>query len=59
MRCGDSRRNPELQSCDSIKVTLLEEEKKKKTKKIHLRLRCAAKPFVTATGDPSTLLVQL
>lgn len=31
---------------------------KKKTK-IHLRLRCAVKSFVTAAGDPSTLLVQL
>lgn len=49
-------KNPEHQSCDSIKVTLLEE---KKNKKIRLRLHCAVKSFVTAAGDPSTLLVQL
>lgn len=47
-RRGDSRRNPELRSCDSIKVTLLE-KKNKINKCFHLRLRCAVKSFVTAS----------
>lgn len=36
-----------------------EEKKPKNPSEIHLRLQRAAKSFVTATGDPSTLLVQL
>lgn len=63
---GKKKRNPEHQSSDSIKVTLVEKKRKRKgggggesSFQNPSTLHCAVKSYVTAAGNPSTLLVQL
>lgn len=59
----EKKRNPEHQSSDSIKVTLVEKKRKRKGGENSFQnpstLHCAVKSYVTAAGNPSTLLVQL